>query len=84
MYSLRKFLKLAIAGNPTVLLPLFAPAASVRDIGDVIAEIDAVRTRILGLLESGATPLPTEADTDRISAWSVDAHRRHWREHDGL
>jgi predicted nucleotidyltransferase len=186
MYSLRKFLKLAIAGNPTILLPLFAPAASVytvtdlgeelralapaflsrlavqrfigyldgqtdrllgrgrqssvpnrpelverygydvkyashalrlglqgleiaehgrltlpmpdadrervlrvksggvKDIGDVLAEIDAVRTRIVGLLESGATPLPAEADIDRISAWSVDAHRRHWRERDGF
>lgn len=29
MYSLRKYLRLAIAGNPTVLLPLFAPADSV-------------------------------------------------------
>lgn len=29
MYSLRKYLRLASAGNPTVLAPLFAPAASV-------------------------------------------------------
>ena len=29
MYSLRKFVRLATAGNPTVLLPLFAPAESV-------------------------------------------------------
>jgi len=183
MYSLRKFLKLAIAGNPTILLPLFAPAASVyavTDLGaelralapaflsqraverfvgyldgqtdrllgrgrqgsvpnrpelverygydvkyashalrlglqgleiaeharltlpmpdadrervlhvksggvaeldDVLTEIAAIRARIVGLLESGTMPLPAEADTARISAWSIDAHRRHWRVH---
>jgi predicted nucleotidyltransferase len=186
MYSLRKFLKLAIAGNPTILLPLFAPDASVYAVTDlgaelrslapaflsqravqrfigyldgqtdrllgrgrqgslpnrpelverygydvkyashalrlglqgleiaahgrltlpmpeadrervlhvksggvaeldaVLAEIDAIRTRIVDLLESGAIPLPAEADTDRISAWSIDAHRRHWRANHGF
>jgi predicted nucleotidyltransferase len=29
LYSLRKFLRLAVKGNPTVLLPLFAPPAAV-------------------------------------------------------
>lgn len=29
MYSLRKYLRLAVKGNPTALLPLFAPAESV-------------------------------------------------------
>jgi uncharacterized protein len=186
MYSLRKFLKLAIAGNPTILLPLFAPEASVyvhTDLGaelralapaflsqraverfvgyldgqtdrllgrgrqgslpnrpelverygydvkyashalrlglqgleiaeharltlpmpdadrervlrvksggvpeldTVLAEIDAVRARIVALLEAGATALPAEPDTDRISAWSIDAHRRHWRANHGF
>jgi predicted nucleotidyltransferase len=180
MYSLRKFLKLAVAGNPTILLPLFAPEDSVyavTDLGaelralapaflsrrtverfvgyldgqtdrllglgrqgglpnrpelverygydvkyashalrlglqgleiaehgrltlpmpdadrervlnvksggvpeldDVLADVADVKARILTRLESG-TPLPDEADTDRISAWSVDAHRRHWK-----
>jgi predicted nucleotidyltransferase len=179
MYSLRKYLRLATAGNPTVLLPLFAPAASVyatselgeelrglaraflsrraverfvgyldgqverllgrgrkglpsrpelvaaygydvkyashalrlglqgleiaehgrltlpmgeadrervlrvksggvADLREVLADIDAVRARILDTLTSGRTPLPAEPDKDRISAWSVSAHQRHW------
>lgn len=179
MYSLRKYLRLATAGNPTVLLPLFAPAASVyactrlgeelrglagafpsrravdrfvgyldgqvdhllgrgakgapsrpelvqaygydvkyashalriglqgleiaehgrltlpmpeadrervlrvksgrvADLGEVLADIDAVRTRILDVLASGRTPLAAGPDTDRISAWSVSAHQLHW------
>lgn len=39
MYSLRKFLKLAIAGNPTILLPLFAPDESVYNVTDLGAEL---------------------------------------------
>ncbi|MQM28220.1 nucleotidyltransferase domain-containing protein [Glycomyces albidus] len=180
MYSLRKFLKLAIAGNPTILLPLFAPADSVytstelgdelrdlgpallsrraverflgyldgqtdrllgrgqgsapkrpelverygydvkyashalrlglqgleiaehgrltlpmpeadrrrvlhvksggvADLGEVLDDIRSVRARTVAVLESGATPLAAEPDVDRISAWSVGAHQRHWR-----
>jgi predicted nucleotidyltransferase len=186
MYSLRKFLKLAIAGNPTILLPLFAPEASVYAVTDlgaelrdlapaflsqlaverfvgyldgqtdrligrgrqgslpnrpelvekygydvkyashalrlglqgleiaeharltlpmpdadrervlhvksggvaeldtVLADIAAIRARITALLESGATALPAGPDTDRITAWSIDAHRRHWRANHGF
>lgn len=186
MYSLRKFLKLAVAGNPTVLLPLFAPERSVyavTDLGEelralapamlsqravqrfvgyldgqvdrllgrgrqssvpnrpelverygydvkyashalrlglqgleiaehgrltlpmpeadrervlrvksggvaeldeVLADIEAVRAGITAVLESGSTPLAPEPDTDRVSAWSVGAHRRHWRERHGF
>lgn len=186
MYSVRKFLDLACAGNPTVLLPLFAPAESVytatelgeelrrlapaflsqravrRFVGyldgqvdrllgrgrqsavpnrpevverygydvkyaahalrlsyqgleiarhgrltlpmpaaerdhvlrvktggvprmqEVLDDIAAVRAQIVDLLESDATPLTTEADRDRISAWSIEAHRRHWAEHHRL
>jgi hypothetical protein len=29
-------------------------------------------------LHTGQTPLPVEPDVDRISGWSVSAHRRHW------
>jgi uncharacterized protein len=179
MYSLRKYLRLATAGNPTVLLPLFAPTESVyatselgeelrglagaflsrraverfigyldgqverllgqgrrgmpnrpelveahgydvkyashalrlglqgleiaehgrltlpmreadrervlrvksggvADLDEVLADIDAVRARILDALASGRTPLAAGPDTDRISAWSVSAHQRHW------
>jgi uncharacterized protein len=47
-------------------------------IGDVVAEIDGVRERIEQGLESGDTPLPAEPDLRAISAWSIQAHRRHW------
>jgi predicted nucleotidyltransferase len=39
MYSLRKYLRLAVAGNPTVLLPLFAPAESVYATGALGEEL---------------------------------------------
>jgi hypothetical protein len=180
MYSLRKFLRLATKGNPTALLPLFAPAGAlivvtplgeelrelapavlsqqavhrflgylnaqrdrllgagrrggvpnrpelvdrygydvkyashalrlayqgleiVRDgcltlpmpeperervlrikrgevtaLADVVAEIDRVQADVECRLHTGQTPLPVEPDVDRISGWSVSAHRRHW------
>ncbi|MCD0445022.1 nucleotidyltransferase domain-containing protein [Glycomyces sp. A-F 0318] len=180
MYSLRKFLRLAVAGNPTILLPLFAPEESVykatdlgrelRDLApallsqraverftgyldgqvdrllgrgrqgsmparpelverygydvkyashalrlglqgleiaehgrltlpmpeadrervlrvksggvaeleDVLDDIRSVRARIVAVIDDGATPLAPEPDVDRLSAWSVSAHRRHW------
>jgi predicted nucleotidyltransferase len=178
MYSLRKFLRLATAGNPTVLLPLFAPAESVYATGELgeelrglgsaflskgaverfvgyldgqvarllqpdckgmpnrpelvaaygydvkyashalrlglqgleiaehgrltlpmpeadrervlrvksggvgedeaLADIRAVRARILDVLDSGRTPLAGQPDVKLITAWSVSAHQRHW------
>lgn len=42
MYSLRKYLRLAIKGNPTALLPLFAPADAVivsRPLGEELREL---------------------------------------------
>lgn len=35
VFSLRKWLRLALAGNPTVLTPLFAPAEHVQEISDL-------------------------------------------------
>jgi hypothetical protein len=178
MYSLRRYLRLATKGNPTALLPLFAPAESVlvltplggelRELGpaflsqravhrflgylqsqrerllgerggapsrpelvarhgydtkfashalrlahqgfeilhdgrltlpmpeparervrqikrgevpslhEVLAEIDGIRDETQARLEAGDTPLPEHPDLVRISAWSVDAHRRQW------
>jgi predicted nucleotidyltransferase len=61
MYSLRRYLRLALKGNPTVLLPLFAPAADVlvlRPLGEELRALApkmlsqrAVR-RFLGYMES--------------------------------
>ncbi|MFT4125826.1 MAG: nucleotidyltransferase domain-containing protein [Gordonia sp. (in: high G+C Gram-positive bacteria)] len=178
VYSLRKYLRLAIKGNPTVLLPLFAPAASLvtltplgeelRDMrsefltraaverflgymhsqhermlghsrrtvphrpeliekygwdvkygshalrlayqgheiastawltlpmadaerarvlavkrgevprAEVSAEIGRLARRVRGLLDENRAPLPEHVDRQRISAWAVDARRRHW------
>ncbi|KXO99540.1 DNA polymerase beta superfamily protein [Tsukamurella pseudospumae] len=44
MYSLRKYLRLAVKGNPTVLLPLYAPEESVitaTDLGRSLRELRA-------------------------------------------
>ncbi|WP_344492491.1 hypothetical protein [Glycomyces endophyticus] len=48
------------------------------DLDVVLAEITAARDRIESLLDAGRTPLPPEPDAERVSAWSVSAHRRHW------
>lgn len=183
MYSLRRYLRLAAAGNPTVLLPLYAPAESVyaetelgtelrgladafvsqralrRFVGyldgqvdrmlgqgragkapnrpelveafgydvkyashalrlayqgleiaehgrltlpmpqaerehvldvksggaptveDALEAIGTVRDRLVGLLDTDTTAVAAEPDLDRISAWSVTAHQRHWQGH---
>ena len=39
MYALRKYLRLAVKGNPTALLPLFAPDDSVLAITDLGREL---------------------------------------------
>ncbi len=61
MYSLRKYLRLATKGNPTVLLPLFAPADQVvvstplgvelRELAPAVLSQHAVR-RFLGFMDS--------------------------------
>lgn len=178
LYSLRKYLRLTIKGNPTVMLPLYAPAASLvvltplgeelRDMratflsqvaverflgymrsqhermlgtsrrnvpnrpelierygwdvkygshalrlahqgleiastghlslpmpdrerervlavkrgevarDEVSAEISSLEAKVRSLLDEGGSPLPRTADHDRISAWAIDAQRRHW------
>jgi hypothetical protein len=45
---------------------------------DVLREITGVQERVEGLLTSGRTPLPEDADIDRISAWAAGAHQRQW------
>jgi hypothetical protein len=45
---------------------------------EALAAIDAVRSQLVAVLESGRTALPERPDVDRISAWSVSAHQRHW------
>lgn len=47
MYSLRKYLRLATKGNPTALLPLFAPADSVVVLTPLGAELRALAPSVL-------------------------------------
>jgi len=51
----------------------------VRQIQEVLDEIATVRAQVEELLASGGTPLAAQPDWDAITAWSVDAHRRHWQ-----
>jgi len=45
---------------------------------EVSAEISDHERRVRELLNSGATPLPETANLPTISAWAIDAQRRHW------
>jgi predicted nucleotidyltransferase len=47
LYSLRKYLRLATAGNPTVLTPLFAPASDVLTVTGIGIELRALAPKIL-------------------------------------
>lgn len=47
LYSLRKYLRLAIKGNPTVMLPLFAPDESLVVVTPLGAELRSLRSAFL-------------------------------------
>ena len=47
LYSLRKYLRLAVKGNPTVMLPLFAPETSLCLVTPLGEELRALRTAFL-------------------------------------
>ncbi|MGL5852288.1 MAG: nucleotidyltransferase domain-containing protein [Phycicoccus sp.] len=49
MYSLRKFMRLAVAGNPTVLIPLFASGRSLLRTTPLGDELRALTPRILSV-----------------------------------
>lgn len=50
LYSLRKYLRLAIKGNPTVMLPLFAPEESLVVVTPLGEELRNLRTGLLSRL----------------------------------
>jgi hypothetical protein len=50
----------------------------VRDVAEVLAEIAEVEAEIAAVLGSGRTPLPPDADHAVVTAWAVEAYRRHW------
>lgn len=47
VYSLRKWMRLALDGNPTVLLPLFVPESEIVAVTDIGRELRAARHRVL-------------------------------------
>lgn len=49
LYSLRKYLRLAVKGNPTMLLPLFAPEADVLVTSDLGDELRGMRRSFLSV-----------------------------------
>jgi uncharacterized protein len=51
----------------------------VADLAQVFDEIDRIQAAIEECLATGRTPLPAHPDLAAISAWSVTAHRQHWR-----
>lgn len=50
----------------------------VPSLDEVLAELDTLRDEVERRLATRDTPLPESPDLLRISAWSVEAHRRHW------
>ncbi|MEQ7006861.1 nucleotidyltransferase domain-containing protein [Actinopolymorpha sp. B17G11] len=50
LYSLRKYLRLAIKGNPTVMLPLFAPEESLVVVTPLGEELRSLRTAFMSRL----------------------------------
>jgi hypothetical protein len=47
IYSLRKYLRLALAGNPSILVPLFAPDSEIVAVTDLGAELRAMTPEIV-------------------------------------
>ncbi len=48
------------------------------DRDDVSSEISRLEGAVRTLLDEDRSPLPGIADLDRVSAWAIDAQRRHW------
>jgi hypothetical protein len=49
------------------------------DRDEVSSEIARLEGAVRRLLDEDRSPLPETADLDRISAWAIDAQRRHWK-----
>jgi len=77
IYSLRKYLRLATKGNPTVLLPFFAPKRDVLILTELGAELRALAPaalsrravhRFLGYMEAQRQRLTGEGPSRRVPA----------------
>jgi hypothetical protein len=49
----------------------------------VIKDIDRLASIAKDMLDTGQTPLPPQPPWDELTRWSVEAHRRHWRQYVG-
>jgi predicted nucleotidyltransferase len=65
LYSLRKYLRLAVQGNPTVLLPLFAPTADLLVLTPLGEELRAMRSAFL-----------SRETVERFLGYMVSQHER--------
>ncbi|PWW55555.1 putative nucleotidyltransferase [Actinokineospora spheciospongiae] len=81
-------LELVTRGHLTLPMPEFERERALRvkrgdepDLTEVLAEIADVQSRVEAALAAGDTPLPPTPDLAAVSAWSAEAHRRHWAEH---
>jgi hypothetical protein len=77
--------EIASTGNLTLPMPdrererVLAVKRGEVDRHEVSAEISRLELQVRSLLDEGGSPLPPTADLDRISAWAIDAQRRHWQ-----
>jgi len=78
-------LEIARDGHLTLPMPererdhvLSVKRGDVPRLQDVIQSITALELEVAERLASSRTPLPAEPDLIAVSAWSSDAHRRHW------
>jgi len=77
--------EIANTGNLTLPMPdrererVLAVKRGEVDRDEVSAEISRLELQVRSLLDEGGSPLPPTADLDRISAWAIDAQRRHWQ-----
>ncbi len=75
-----------IARTGTLTLPLAPPdrdrvlAVKRGEVprGELWQQIAAIEDETRALLDDGRTPLPAGADVAAITAWAIDAQRRHW------
>lgn len=79
---------LEIAEHGRLTLPMPEPerqcvlqvkSGGVPDLEQVLSDIRSLRTRMMEAVETGRTPLASTPDWQRLSAWSVSAHQRHWQ-----
>lgn len=77
--------EIASTGNLSLPLPdrersrVLAVKQGEVDRDEVSKEIARLEAEVRALLDEDRPPLPHNADLDRISAWAIDAQRRHWR-----